>query len=487
MPFLLSLLLHSCSLRKYEQNDCSTDDECLQSFGFGSSCSDNGYCEMVSPNNRCDALLPSDVFDTPSSYTDVYPIGILFDASADVAKISATALAIKEVQARGGIDGKEIIAIQCNYEDDLSGDIGDGLIGRDAVTFGTAYLSDTLNIPLIIGPAGSDDSIAAYDVVKSTDTVLISPSATSEALTIIDGIQKSDDMPGLFWRTVGSDKIQAQVLAGYIQDALLNSERQNIAIIHQKSSYGEGFANTLNEEFDQNAFIETHRYPFETISESPWSDIDPELLGLEAIAFISSDVADITYFINQIDADPSGRFDDLQIFLPDAAAKDIFLNETAGVSESLYSRIQGSRPSIPSGVIFDNFAASYEAYTGTTASVSVFSAFSYDATLIGLYGLIWAHHQGNPESGLSVAQGLRKLSDPSGMEIPVLLSSWTDVMANFKEGRPINVSGASGDLDFDPFTEETTNSIDIWAIDGLPGTAQFGIVETCDPSGNNCE
>ena len=69
---------------------------------------------------------------------------------------------------------------------------------------------------------------------SSTDAVLISPSATSEALTIIDGIQKSDDLPGLFWRTVGSDQIQAQVLANYILEYLLTTEEQSIAIIHQK-------------------------------------------------------------------------------------------------------------------------------------------------------------------------------------------------------------------------------------------------------------
>ena len=481
MLFLPLLLLHSCSLRKYDSEGCSTNTECQQSFGFGSTCTETGFCEPAAPNSRCDALLPSDIFDNPIAYKDSYPVGVLFDSSADIAKISATALAIKEVQARGGLDGQDIIAIQCNYEDDTDSLFGDGLTGRDAVTFGTQYLSETLDIPLIIGPAGSDDSIAAYDVVKSTDAVLISPSATSEALTIIDGIQKSDDLPGLFWRTVGSDQIQAQVLANYILEYLLTTEEQSIAIIHQKSSYGEGFANTLNEAFEQNELVETYRYPFDDISENPWIDIAQDEDDIEALAFISSDVADITEFLIQIDSLPG--FEDAQIFLPDAAAKDLLLLDTAAVSPALYSRIRGSRPSLPSGVIFDNFAASYEAYTGTSASVSVFSAFSYDATWIGLYGLIWAHYQGDPSSGLSIARGLRKLSEPSGMSISVSLSSWTDVMANFAEGRSIDVNGTSGALDFDDDTEETSNSIDIWAIEGTPGSAQFSVLETCDSSG----
>ena len=134
---------------------------------------------------------------------------------------------------------------------------------------------------------------------------------------------------------------------------------------------------------------------------------------------------------------------------PDAAARPL-LTETDGVSETIYARIRGSRPSLPSGIIFDNFAASYEASSGTTAQVSVFSAFSYDATWIGLYGLIWAHYQEDPSSGTSIARGLRNLSDTSGMGIPISLSSWTDVMINFEEGSAIDVSGASGSSTLTP-------------------------------------
>ena len=108
---LLSLLLLSCSLRKYDNESCSTDSECQQNFGFGSTCSADGFCDLAVPNSRCDALLPTDIFDNPSAYINSYPIGVLFDSSADIAKISAVALAIKEVQTRGGLDEQEIIAI----------------------------------------------------------------------------------------------------------------------------------------------------------------------------------------------------------------------------------------------------------------------------------------------------------------------------------------------------------------------------------------
>ena len=97
----------------------------------------------------------------------------------------------------------------------------------------------------------------------------------------------------------------------------------------KKSSYGEGF-NTLNEAFEQDALVKTYRYPFDDISESPWPILTRTKTIFEALAFISSDVADITEFLIQIDNLLS--FEDTQIFLPDAAAKDLLLLDTAAVS-----------------------------------------------------------------------------------------------------------------------------------------------------------
>ena len=83
MLFLPLLLLRRRSLRKCDSEGCSTNTECQQSFGFGSTCTETGFCEPAAPNSRCDALLPSDIFDNPIAYKDGYPVGVLFDSSAD--------------------------------------------------------------------------------------------------------------------------------------------------------------------------------------------------------------------------------------------------------------------------------------------------------------------------------------------------------------------------------------------------------------------
>jgi hypothetical protein len=51
-----------------------------------------------------------------------------------------------------------------------------------------------------------------------------------------------------------------------------------------------------------------------------------------------------------------------------------------------------------------------------------------------------------------------------GEELEIRPTNWNPVKAQFKAGNIIDVLGASGELDFDPVTEETTAPIEIWRI-----------------------
>ena len=42
--------------------------------------------------------------------------------------------------------------------------------------------------------------------------------------------------------------------------------------------------------------------------------------------------------------------------------------------------------------------------------------------------------------------------------------SWNTVKREFKAGHGINITGASGELDFDPETEETSAPVIFWKI-----------------------
>ena len=68
----------------------------------------------------------------------------------------------------------------------------------------------------------------------------------------------------------------------------------------------------------------------------------------------------------------------------------------------------------------------------------------------------------DPITGVGIAQGLRRVSN--GIEVEIRANSWNDVKARFAEAQPVDVVGASGELDYDPDTEETTTPIEIWSV-----------------------
>ena len=95
-----------------------------------------------------------------------------------------------------------------------------------------------------MGPSGSADvEKLFYQITSQTDTILISPSATSPSLTGLNGI----------WRPVGSDDVQGRILANLILQNIetgdLNLENE-IHIVYENSSYGQKFYITMKDIFD---------------------------------------------------------------------------------------------------------------------------------------------------------------------------------------------------------------------------------------------
>jgi hypothetical protein len=53
------------------------------------------------------------------------------------------------------------------------------------------------------------------------------------------------------------------------------------------------------------------------------------------------------------------------------------------------------------------------------------------------------------------------------------------VVEKFRSGTAVNVHGASGELDYDPVTEETSGDIELWHIvPGKMGTTPSNVIET---------
>ena len=117
-------------------------------------------------------------------------------------------------------------------------------------------------------------------------------------LATIDGEEKSDSNPGLFWRTVGPDTAQASVMAAAIVNSL--SPQATLAVIYQNSVYGAGFKESVYDEIRQlSPDINLSLYKFERADTAErqlaWESV--AALEPDGILYLSSDILDITGFI----------------------------------------------------------------------------------------------------------------------------------------------------------------------------------------------
>ena len=113
---LMLLLLLSCSFGNYKQVACEQSSECLQAFGMGSTCGSSGFCEEVSPHERCTETIPSNLFETWDDHRDDLIVGMLFDFATDWPNIAAVKMAIENANEEGGLDGRSYGLIGCDYQ-----------------------------------------------------------------------------------------------------------------------------------------------------------------------------------------------------------------------------------------------------------------------------------------------------------------------------------------------------------------------------------
>jgi branched-chain amino acid transport system substrate-binding protein len=230
----------------------------------------------------------------------------------------------------------------------------------------------------------------------------------------------------------------------------------NVAIIRQVGAYGEGLTKVFQENFKSTP---------EVVAFSTDNDLIGAVTNVGAtkaaeVLFISSDQEDVIAFLDAVGTNAS--YDSKALFLTDSAAsKDVVDQSPKDVLE----KIRGTRPKppAPDDLVYNSFKSSYALeYAGEDASLFSYAAHTYDAAWLVFYGIAWAKLQTDAITGAHIASGLRKIS--LGPNVAVQPLSWDGVVEKFRSGTGVNVQGASGKLDYDPATEETSGPIEVWHI-----------------------
>lgn len=160
-------------------------------------------------------------------------IGIAGPATGSVKQygdmvIEGVETAIEVINAAGGVNGKKLEAVL--YDDACE--------PKQAVAVANKIVSD--NVKFVIGHVCSGSTIPAADIYDNEGIVMITPSATSPVLT-------EAKLRSSIFRTIGRDDQQGPIAAQYIAS---KGQWKNIAVLHDKQSYGQGVASVVKSQLE---------------------------------------------------------------------------------------------------------------------------------------------------------------------------------------------------------------------------------------------
>ncbi len=163
-------------------------------------------------------------------------IGINYELSGEVAtygqsSVDGIELAIEQVNAAGGINGKKITAIKYDNksEPDQATTLANKLIVQDKVI-------------AILGPATSGSFKAEIPVANKNKVPVASGSATADDVTVTSaGVQE------YAFRVCFSDSFQGTVMASFALNNL--SAKSAVIIMDSSSDYGKGLAKNFKDTF----------------------------------------------------------------------------------------------------------------------------------------------------------------------------------------------------------------------------------------------
>jgi branched-chain amino acid transport system substrate-binding protein len=375
----------------------------------------------------------------------------------DQALTASTRLAIREINEEGGgVDGKKMGVVFCDVGGypTVTGD------ARTAMSdHAMDYLAGTLGVPVVIGPSRSSDALDLINRVLQKDypTAIISPSATSPALTNQPDRLSPNDPYGLFWRTCPSDTLQGTVLA--VDVVAADTTVTKVAVIYVDDLYGDGLSSVFSSAY---GVAKTVLIPFDSGGAVTEVASLAAKSGANGVLVIAAQASDTVNILTALSSTPL------------ASAKYFFTGGSKNVAtlldpklpaavKTMIEHAKGTAPAPPSGQNYAMFEADLLKDFQIRADAFPFLAEAYDAAYCGGYGILYAQALTPAFDGRNVTDGLAHLSQ--GATINVGPIDWTAAKEDLTMNNgTINIVGVSGNLDFDAKTGDAPGAIEVWAV-----------------------
>ena len=164
---------------------------------------------------------------------DTIKIGIAGPKTGAVAQygdmqFSGAKMAIEQINAKGGVDGKKLEAVE--YDDACD--------PKQAVAVANKVVND--GVKFVIGHLCSSSTQPASDIYEDEGIIMVTPAATSPEITA-RGYK-------LVFRTIGLDSAQGPAAGNYIAKQV---KPKVVAVIHDKQQYGEGIATAVKQTLEK--------------------------------------------------------------------------------------------------------------------------------------------------------------------------------------------------------------------------------------------
>ncbi len=353
----------------------------------------------------------------PASGNGTLIIGTLLPQTGSLAflgppEFAGVDLAIQEINAAGGVNGKPV--------DSVTGDSGDTSTNIAAQTVDREI---SQGVDAIVGAASSSVTLSVIDKVTNAGVVMVSPANTSTKLT---------DYPdkGLYFRTAPPDTLQGKVLA----DQALADGKQNICIMALQDAYGEGLANVVDQVFTEAGGNVTDTIIYDPKAASFEAEVSKcKATNPDGIVLIGFDESKkiLAEMIKQ-NVGPQ----QVQLYLVDGNLSNTLAE---GLPEGTMTGVKGTTPGAkPSDAFRAQLATVNPNLTDFT-----YAAEAYDAVnLIALAAIF-----GKNDSGTAIAQNIAKVSGANNEG--EVCSTFTACLELLNAGKTINYEGQSGPINLD--------------------------------------
>lgn len=460
--------------------ECTTNQECTDRATTAAATGQPVAAICVKPEGRCAPLLSEDCQTITGDHLNdnAIFIGSLFStvgaqAATNIQRQQSAMLAVQQINKIGGVPAasmgggtRKLVLVSCDESSNLLRAVG--------------HLVDDLNVPAIVGPNTSQDTIdASTQVTVEGDTVLMSPTAVASSIA---GLTDDD----LTWLMVPNDVQRAPLMIDQINEleTRLKAERSvatiKLGVVYRDDALGSGTRTALNGLIINGKGLTDVVNLGKNVQIAGYDPREPnqneivqkQLTFAPDIVVLAGTAEAITAVMKPLEAGwPQTNPNRPHYVLIDSVkVPDLITLVTA--NDDLRHRVRGTgiKPGVESAPVYDAFKVDYQvAFPGSTATTSGMGP-AYDATYAIAYAL--AATRDLPVGGKSIATGLRRLAGGT-TQIEVGATKATQAFQKLVAGEEIKAIGTFGPLDWDEDGAVVGGTLEMWCIGSPAGTPAY--------------